>query len=90
MSVVSVGEHAIVEGYSFWFTITDKICGDVFLYNPPVKIIFPADRLNFKVNELLAAFMLANAGVDRFLACHADIKAICGSAPNDVNGELNI
>ena len=86
-SVISVGEDAIEKLYPLTLAFVDKVRWNVFFNNPPVEIAFPAETLNFAVDELFfAAYMLTNA-LFNFATCDTDVKFISTSAPNHVDDE---
>ena len=87
--VVAVRINGMEEINPILLALGDNIGRDVFFNDPPVPISFPAETLNFFVDELFAAFVLTNARCD-LLTCDAYVIHIGYSAPNHVNIEVNV
>ena len=85
--VVTFWVYAVEKLYPSLLAFADKIRRNALFDNPPVKISFPADVLDFTVDKLLAATVLTNAFIYAFLTCDADVMHVGLSAPDNVNGK---
>ena len=61
------------------------------LYDPPVKISFPSDSVDFTtyITSLLIPHMLTNALCDLLLS-NADVNLVRTPTPDDVHIEVNV
>ena len=86
-SIVAFWVYAVEELNPLLLAFADKIGRNVPFDDPPVKISFPAETLDFFVDELFAASVLTNALIHAFLTGDADVVHVGFFAPEHVNGE---
>ena len=84
--VVAFRIDAIEERDPLLLALADESRRNICFDNPPVTLL-PADLLELTVDELFAAFVLANALVNGLLTRDADIIHVGFVAPDRVHGK---